>query len=175
VAADLLCWLHEQDVTLDELRQQYLDEWIAAGRSTRALRIGVFLACARRGRLVDALDASIGHKPAAARADDAERRFDILQRLLRDRELDPRDRLAGALVLLFAQPITRMLQLSPEHIEVHDKVVRLRLGRDPLELPEAVGSARGRSRRDATGPCHDRGRGTSSVAVPWAPARRAAV
>lgn len=140
VAADLLCWLHEQNLTLGDLRQRHLDDWIAGGRSTRGLRIRGFLAWAQRGKLIEPLHAPIGYRPAAARADDADRRFTILQRLLGDRELDPRDRLAGALLLLFAQPITRLLRLTPDDIEMQDGVARVRLGREPLELPEPLGT-----------------------------------
>lgn len=138
IAADLICWLHEHNLTLDDLRQQHLDDWISSGRSTRGRQIRPFLAWARRGKLTRSLDAPIGYKPAAARPDDAERRFAILQRLLSDFDLDPRDRLAGALVLLFAQPITRMLQLTPDDVEAQDGVVHIRLGQDPLELPEPL-------------------------------------
>jgi hypothetical protein len=139
VAADLLCWLHLQDLKLSDLRQWHLDDWVSGGRTTRGLRIRPFLAWARRGTLISALDAPIGYKPTAARPDDAERRFAILQRLLDDQQLDSRDRLAGSLVLLFAQPLTRMRQLTPEDVEIRDGIVRLRLGQDPVELPDPLG------------------------------------
>ena len=139
VAADLLCWLRERDLTLSALRQHLLDDWISSARCTRAREIRLFLAWAQRGKLTPALDAPIGYKPAAARPDDGERRIAILQRLLGDEQLDPRDRLAGALVLLFAQPITRMLQLTPDDVQTHDRVVHLTLGREPVELPEPLG------------------------------------
>jgi integrase len=139
VAADLLCWLHEQNLTLSDLRQRHLDEWVCGGRTTRTLRIRPFLAWAWRGKLTPALDAPIGYKPTAARSDDAERRLTILQRLLGDQSLDPRDRLAGALVLLFAQPITRLVRLTPHDVQTDRDTIRVRLGREPVELPEPLG------------------------------------
>lgn len=138
VAADLLCWLHERALSLADLRQRHLDEWIASGRSTRVLRIRPFLTWARRGSVVDSLEAPIRYTTTAARPDDAHRRLAILHRLLGDEQLDPRDRLAGALILLFAQPITRMLQLTPTDVDQDNGIVTLRLGREPLELPDPL-------------------------------------
>jgi hypothetical protein len=139
VATDLLCWLHEQNLTLSDLRQRHLDEWVSGGRTTRTLRIRPFLAWASRGKLTPMLDAPIGYKPTAARPGDAERRLTILQGLLGDEHFDPRDRLAGALVLLFAQPITRLLRLTPDDVHTDRDVIRIRLGREPVELPDPLG------------------------------------
>ncbi|MCA1680914.1 MAG: hypothetical protein LC777_19215, partial [Actinobacteria bacterium] len=40
-----------------------------------------------------------------------DRRFAVLRALLHDRKADPRDRLAGCLLLLYAQPLTRIAAL----------------------------------------------------------------
>ena len=138
VAVDLVCWLHDHDLELRDLRQQHLDTWLSAGRSTRS-RVRPFLAWAQRGRLIPRLHAPSGHGLNAAAPSDTEQRLDTLQRLTTDESLDLRDRVAGALVLLFAQPITRLVRLTPADVHFDRDAVYLQLGRDPVELPEPLG------------------------------------
>jgi hypothetical protein len=54
--------------------------------------------------------------------------------------LDLRDRVAGCLLLVFAQPITRLARLTVDDVDDRRQPVRLRLGPEPLELPEPLGS-----------------------------------
>jgi len=57
---------------------------------------------------------------------------------LRVNDLKPEDRLAGLLVLLYAQGTTAISRLTVEHIHIGDEHVRLRLGRVPIQLPEPL-------------------------------------
>jgi hypothetical protein len=61
-------------------------------------------------------------------------------RILADDTLDLRDRVAGCLLLVFAQPVTRLARLTADDVEDHTRPVRLRLGPEPLELPEPLGT-----------------------------------
>ncbi|HEX5879529.1 MAG TPA: hypothetical protein VF468_14630, partial [Actinomycetota bacterium] len=69
---------------------------------------------------------------------DDQHRWDAARRLLHDEDLGAEDRLAGLLVLLYAQGATAISRMTVEqiHIDAHD--VRLRLGRVPIQLPEPV-------------------------------------
>jgi len=58
--------------------------------------------------------------------------------LLHDDTVKPEDRVAGLLVLLYAQWPAALSRLTVEHVEQHDNQVRLRLGREPIELPEPL-------------------------------------
>ena len=138
VAVDLICWLHDRDLELQDLRQEHLDTWISSGPSTRS-RVRPFLAWAQRGRIIPRVHAPSGHTLAAAAPSDTEQRLAVLQRLASDEALDQRDRVAGSLVLLLAQPITRLVRLTPADVHTDRDVVSLRLGRDPIELPEPLG------------------------------------
>lgn len=62
----------------------------------------------------------------------------VVRRLLHAAEVDLRDRVAGLLILVYAQPLTTVLGLKIEHVTVEHERVFLRLGRDPLELPEPL-------------------------------------
>jgi hypothetical protein len=69
---------------------------------------------------------------------DDQHRWDTARRLLHDKALKAEDRLAGLLVLLYAQGATTISRMTTEQIHTDDHDVRLRLGRVPIQLPEPV-------------------------------------
>lgn len=76
-----------------------------------------------------------------ARPLEDERRFVVLRRLLHDDEADPRDRLAGCLLLLYAQPLTRTATLETSDIALKSEGrVAMTLARGAIELPPPLGS-----------------------------------
>jgi len=60
------------------------------------------------------------------------------RRLLHDDALSTRDRLAGLLVLLYAQPVARISRLTTDHVTIDGTTVRIQLGSAPIALPEPV-------------------------------------
>lgn len=139
VAAALICWLHIRDLTLRDLRQEHLDTWLAEGASTRR-RQRAFIAWAARGGIVGEL-----HVPAlTARGPgdplDDDRRLGIIRRLLTDTEIDLRDRVAGCLVLVFAQPISRLVLLRTDDVVTVGATVTIRFGAEHTEIPEPLGA-----------------------------------
>ena len=122
-------------MTLRDLRQEHLDRWLADG-STHRRRIRAFLTWARRGGLLPALQAHRAEPRRHTDPLDAEQRLRVVGTLLADDAIDLRDRVAGCLVLVFAQPIAR---LTADDVDDHARPVRLRLGPEPLELPEPLG------------------------------------
>lgn len=98
---------------------------------------GPFLAWARQRRhLPTQVTFPHAYKRASEAPADAEERWQIAQRLVRDDTLDPVDRVAGALVVLYAQPLARIVTLTTDDVTVTDTNVHLMLGTDALELPE---------------------------------------
>jgi hypothetical protein len=59
-------------------------------------------------------------------------------RLLHDDSIGSRDRLAGLLVLLYAQPAARISRLATSQVTIDGTTVRIRLGSAPITLPEPV-------------------------------------
>ncbi len=57
------------------------------------------------------------------------------RRLLHDPALDPVERVAGALVVLYAQPVARIARLTRADLTRDGEQTLLRLGRDQLLLP----------------------------------------
>jgi hypothetical protein len=73
-----------------------------------------------------------------SRVIDTEARWEQARRLLRDGSLDPEDRVAGLLVLLYAQWPSVISRLTLGHVHADDQQVRLNLGREPVILPEPL-------------------------------------
>lgn len=81
--------------------------------------------------------------PPAVIAQDPEplhqhRRLAILRRVLNDDSLPLRARVAAALVLLYAQSVSRIVRLTIDDITDDETTVTVRLGEPPSPLPEPV-------------------------------------
>ena len=122
--------------TLASVHQGDIDSWFASLRA-RPHQVRPFLTWARRTRV---LPPAIILPPAfSGRGDlrtDPEHRWTIARRLVRDDDLDPLDRVAGALVVLYAQPLVRICALTTDDIATDGDIVTVRLGGDRLQLPE---------------------------------------
>lgn len=138
LGAEFLRSLHDEGLSLADCGQAGLDRWLAEGSADRR-RVRYLLAwAAERGaapRLALPVDSTRG-RPAAA---DGEGRWADARRLLHDDGLDPADRVVGALVVLYAQPLTRIAALRPEDVVEVDGQVHLDLGRDHVFMPEPLG------------------------------------
>lgn len=136
-AVAFLDWLDAHDVTLGSCRQADLDRWLADEHAVYRDEAGRLVRWARASKL------TTGHLAAArwngpAQLIDHQHRWDTARRLLHDGALKPEDRLAGLLVLLYAQGATAISQMTTGQIQAGDDGVRLRLGRVPIDLPEPV-------------------------------------
>ena len=130
----LLDWLRARGLSLATARQDHLDAWVAEAGPARTADVGNFVRWANAQHLASLdLPAIRWHGPSAAIDDD--RRWQQARRLLRDDDLEPTDRVAGLLVLLYAQHVATISQLTVAHIEQHSEGVRLRLGHRPIEVP----------------------------------------
>jgi hypothetical protein len=73
-----------------------------------------------------------------ARPLDHQHRWDTARRLLHDDTIKPEDRLAGLLVLLYAQQTAAISRMTVDQIQDGTTEVTIRLGRAPIQLPEPV-------------------------------------
>lgn len=65
----------------------------------------------------------------------------LLHRLLQDREIELRDRFAGAVLLLYGRPFTHIAALKTTAVGVdQDGQTTLQLGRGAIPLPEPLGA-----------------------------------
>lgn len=136
-AVDLLDWLGSRNLTLSTCGQADLDEWLSGSGAARRYDAGHFVRWAARQRLTSASIPAVRWQ-GPVRALDDEARWDAARRLLHDEELNARDRLAGLLVLLYAQPVARVARLTASQVTVSGDTAQIRLGTAPILLPEPV-------------------------------------
>lgn len=134
-----LSWLHESHGRLlADCVQADVDSWLADGPTTRHAMC-TFFVWAKQARLCQGI--TIGHRQAlSARQLTQEDRLSWLREcLVNDSETLPY-RVAGALLLLYAQPIVRIACLRTTDVVVTPDGLRLSLGVDPVDLPEPFAS-----------------------------------
>ncbi|GLI03918.1 hypothetical protein Pa4123_91990 [Phytohabitans aurantiacus] len=110
IALELLAWLDQHDLTLTALTQSVLDQWLEDGTTTRRT-VRYFLGWAYERGLATKLDVPMTARTAPAVLLDEDDRIAQLRRCLTDETLGLDLRVAGALILLFAMPLTRVLRL----------------------------------------------------------------
>lgn len=128
--------LHSAGRALATCQQADLDGFFAAAPSTGS-HIRPFLTWAQQRRhLPRTLQLPPSRRASQAAPADAEHRWSIARRLVHDDTLDIADRVAAALVVLYAQPISRIVTLTSADVHALDGAVTVALGPDRLELPE---------------------------------------
>ncbi len=154
-AIALVLWLHEDQLELANLRQDLVDEWIAAGSGMRR-RVRLFLVWLARSSVTSRLTVAWDDRVPTREAITDEQRFATLRRLLHDQDIDLRDRFAGSVLLLYGRPITKIAGLRTADIDsTADGTVTLRLGRGATPLPRAARHDRARPTRPAATPDRD--------------------
>ena len=136
-AVELTAWVAAHGLRLGQLRQEHLDRWLHEGSSATE-SVAPFLRWACRGGLMSPLRADFRPARTHVQPLDNEERLNGVRRLLHDDDVDTRDRVAGLLILIYAQPLTRILALKTDDVIIDSDHVYLRLGRDPLELSEPL-------------------------------------
>ncbi|WP_206308888.1 hypothetical protein [Streptomyces sp. A1136] len=122
---------------METCRQANLDQWLTDDSATYRHTAGHFVRWARANKLTTVhVPAVRWHGPTQPLDD--EHRWNVARRLLHDDTLKPEDRLAGLLLLLYAQGPSAIHRLTIEDVEVGAQKVRLHLGNAPVQLPEPV-------------------------------------
>lgn len=136
-AVAFLSWLTARDLTLETCRQADLDRWLTDDSATYRHTAGHFIRWARTNKLTTVHVPAVRWNGPTQPLDD-EHRWNVARRLLHDDNLNPEDRLAGLLLLLYAQGPSAIHRLTTEDVEVDVQEVRLHLGDAPVQLPEPV-------------------------------------
>jgi hypothetical protein len=136
-AIALLDWLADHHLTLATCRQGDLDAWLTDDATALRRETGHFVRWARKQKLTR-LDFPAVKWGGPTRVIDTEARWEQARRLLHDHILKSEDRVAGLLVLLYAQWPSAISRLTLEHVQTGNEEVRLHLGREPVVLPEPL-------------------------------------
>ena len=143
-AIKLTCWLHAQQLELRDLRQDLLDAWIADGPGIRR-RVRLFTAWLQRADVTGALHVDWPYDFPQRPPLQDEQRFAVLRRLLHDHDIGLRERFAGSVLLLYAQPLTRIAQLRTSDITTADSgETAITVARGADRPPGAAGLDRAR-------------------------------
>ena len=161
-AVRFLDWLAARDLTLITCAQSDLDLWLATGPRSR-YDVRHFLRWTSERGLSPKLKAP---SPQSGSGDtlDAEERWAIIAKLLRDPSIELVDRVAGSFVLLYAQPLSRVAVLTVDALTTSDAGISVRFGTHAVVVPEPL--ATHVTTLVATGRGHHIGIG-STVTSPW--------
>ncbi|MGV9638579.1 hypothetical protein ACWDO0_30785 [Nocardia rhamnosiphila] len=136
-ATQFLGWLAEHDLELADCGQADIDAWHVEHNVHARTSIRGFLhwcianKLTRRFRLPTVVIAPATPMPQ-------QQRIDLLGRLLTEPDQPLRSRVAAAFVLLYAQPVSRIVRLTLDDVIADSDTVRLRLGDPPSPVPGPV-------------------------------------
>lgn len=134
-AVGLLDWLADRGTTLAQAGQADIDAWLATGPAAATVRdfLGWTAEHGHSQRLsVPPATASTGT------AMNAEARWDILARLLHDDTIELTDRVAGSLLLCYAQPLSRITAITRDQIVRTDEATTIRFGTADIVVPDPL-------------------------------------
>ena len=135
-AVRFLCFLRlERGHSLGELTQADVDEWFSTASNPQGARDFIIFAIKRRRcPRVEIPERARQSSPGAA----PERLAAITHTLLTDETIDLADRVAGLLVVLLAQPFSRICALETHHVVEDGDELALSIGVDPFPVPDAL-------------------------------------
>jgi len=133
-----LAWLAGRHRRLADTNQDDIEAWLAEGPPS-AHDIKDFLDWAAQTKRTGRLDVTTRPRQEGTAMND-DQRWATVGRLLHDNTLSLTDRVAGCLVLLYAQPLSRIVILTVDQMTTADDGVHLRLGTGPVPVPEPLGA-----------------------------------
>jgi integrase len=137
-AVTFLAWLRSRGTELTACGQADVDQWLHTGPSACLARDFLAWAAARGhcGRLtIPAPPRATG--PALSQ----DQRWALAARLLHDTALEPTDRVAGCLLLLYGQPLSRIAAMTTSQVTRRDDQAFIRLGRHDAPVPAPLAGA----------------------------------
>jgi len=135
-AIAFLGFLAARQTDLAAATQADLDDWLAEGPPS-APEVRDFLGWAVDRRLAARFDLPGRARQEGPVAADDER-WATARSLLHDEDIDLADRVAGLLVLLYGQQLSRITTLTRDQVELTSGSARLHLGASALEVPPSL-------------------------------------
>jgi hypothetical protein len=137
-AIELMAWSRPRG-GLGRLSRSDVDEWLA-GPSTRHW-VREFLLWAVRQHLLDLPASAIPLRMPQSPPDveDYQLRADLAHRFLHEEGIPADVRVAGLLVVLYGQHLSRIACIERENVDLESVPPRIKLGKNWLELPDPMG------------------------------------
>jgi hypothetical protein len=136
-AADLLAWLHDRGWTLDGCRQADLDDWLATGPAQRRTARSFYQWAATRGHAPPLDFPAETHNRRGLPITDDER-WATARRVLHDPDVEVIDRVAGALVVLYGQTVTKISRLTVDDVTITGDHTSIQLGITAIDVGEPL-------------------------------------
>jgi hypothetical protein len=137
IPADFAAWLLTREHTLATCTQGNLEEWLHQHPTARAEHVRAFVTWAARRDMMPVVDVPAARTTLVAPVLSDER-WSVARRLIAEPGIAATDRLAGSLVVIYAQPLARIARLTVHDIHLESACVTVRLGRVGVELPDPL-------------------------------------
>jgi hypothetical protein len=134
-AAAFLAWLAAEGRTLEQANQADVDRWLTGGPARYDVR-GFLQWAAQAGHTRPLHVPTRSNHPGGATTPDE--RWKLLARLLHDDTIDLTDRVAGCLLLLYGQQLSRLTAMTTQQLTVRDGRVFVRFGGSDIHVPEPL-------------------------------------
>ncbi|MFB7798874.1 Fis family transcriptional regulator [Isoptericola sp. NPDC056134] len=133
VAIEFCNWLTDNGKTLASATQGDLDTWLAEGATTR-LMVAWFLTWTRTAQVTDPALTVPRHRRGTAARLPHDDQAGALDHVLTSSEWSSRNQFAALLVLVFAQPIARIVQLRWDDVTIAPDNVTVNVAGMPIRL-----------------------------------------
>jgi hypothetical protein len=138
VTIDFCNWLvTEHDTSLSNLTQGHIDLWQSSGPTTRE-HIFRFVRWAIKVKLIGSDLAVAQHARGNAPRMPIHEQDAVVEKVVHQRTLHPRDRLAAILVIVFAQQVEDIATLTWDRVTVTADKATVDLAGLPIELPSPI-------------------------------------
>ncbi|WP_424864049.1 XRE family transcriptional regulator [Streptomyces sp. MMS24-I29] len=134
VAIDFMAWLDAHDIDLRDTAQSDLDRWLVDNSSLHRTAV-TFIRWAVARRITSKLAISRPSKRNSSEFLDEQGLHDQLRRCLNDDTVPREARIIGALVRLYAVPVSRIVVLTIDRFHRDENGAYLTLDRHPVLLP----------------------------------------
>lgn len=131
-------FLVDRGRSLATCRQADVDTWAASQPPSSVRQISGFATWAAKRKAMPPLDIPLGRSALAAPALMADERWQVARHLLHGPGIEPALRVAGALVVIYAQPLFKVSRLRMDDLDIGGDGVVVRLGGFAVELPDPL-------------------------------------
>jgi hypothetical protein len=137
--AELLHFIRAHGYSLTTFPQRELDAFLTGSPSQRDA-LAPFTRWLRQNR-TSRLRVEHRKKQLAGHEFASDHRWQMARRFLQDKQIPPVDRVGALLVLLYGMQLTRIVALERTQVNAGPERVTLTIGKNPIELPDALGEA----------------------------------
>jgi integrase len=135
--AAFLDWLADRQTPLSSCRQADVDAWLAGPRPDRYCARSFARWASGRGLMPTVDFPTRARRGSSAPISDHDR-LALARRLIHDPDIKPRDRLTGILIILLAQPVSRVCRLTVDDVAIDGDNVTIRLAETAITMPEPL-------------------------------------